>query len=290
MLSMTGYGKGAAEAGGKKVSVELRAVNHRFLDVAVKLPRPLAFLEESIRKILTSKLSRGHVDVFLTYEDGGESGYKITLNRAAAERYAEIGAELEGMGFAGDLTVSQVLKLPDALLSGDEFGCAEEIADLTAKATKEACFRLIEMRSTEGGILKKDFYRKIAEAERLADEIAARAPAVVEEYGVRLAQRVAENLNGVEIDETKLMNEIAFFIDKVDIDEEITRLRSHIGHFREILEEDGPVGKKLDFLVQEMNREVNTTGSKSNDLRITEGVLKLKNELEKLREQVQNIE
>ncbi len=290
MKSMTGYGKGIAETDERKVTVELRTVNHRFLDVATKLPRMLVYCEDAVKKTISSYLTRGHVDVYVNYEDKRQGKSAIQPDIVLAKRYLEIGKELEAIGLTNDLTVCSVMKMPEVLALQSEEDDENEVVALTKKATESACQKLVEMRAAEGAMLKTDMLTKLDEIERLTKEIEERAPQVSAEHGEKLRQRIEESLNGVALDETKLLNEICFYVDKINIDEEITRLKGHIAHGRAIFDEKGAVGKKLDFLVQEMNREVNTTGSKSNDLYITERVLSLKNEVEKLREQVQNIE
>jgi len=287
---MTGYGKGTAESDERKITVELRSVNHRFLDVATKLPRIILFCEDVIKKEISSRFSRGHIDVFVNYEDNRQGKSSVMPDIVLAEKYVEIGKSLEKLGLTNDLTVSSVMRLPEVLTLEGAEDDEKEIASLALKATEIACENLADMRSAEGAMLKTDMLTKIDEIERLTAEIETRAPYVSVDHAEKLRARITEALNGVEIDEARLLNEVAFFVDKINIDEEITRLKGHISHGRTIFNEIGPVGKKLDFLVQEMNREVNTTGSKSNDLYITERVLLLKNEVEKLREQVQNIE
>lgn len=290
MRSMTGFGKGTAENSDRKITVELRSVNHRFLDITAKFPRMLVCCEDALRKIISKYLSRGHVDVFVTYEDNRQGKSRIKPDYVAAARYLEIGADLERLGYKNDLTVSSVMKLPEILNLQSEEDDENEIVALASEAAEAACGRLVAMRETEGEMLKKDFSVKLDVLESLTAEIEKRAPEVAKCYAGRLRSKIEESLAGVDIDEARLLNEVAFFADKANIDEEITRLKGHIAHGRAILGEKGAVGKKLDFLVQEMNREVNTTGSKSNDLYITERVLLAKNEVEKIREQVQNIE
>lgn len=290
MKSMTGYGKGIAEGAERKVTVELRAVNHRFLDIASKLPRILVCCEDAIKKVISSKITRGHVDVYVNYEDNRQGKSSIKPDMVLADRYMRIGKALAELGLENDLTVNAVMRLPEVLTLESEPDDETEIVALAVQATAEACDKLVAMRYSEGERLKKDMATKIDEIERLTEEIEKRAPIVAEEHAVKLRARIEESLAGVEIDQARLLNEVSFFIDKANIDEELTRLKGHVAHGREIFGEEGPVGKKLDFLVQEMNREVNTTGSKSNDMYITERVLLLKNEVEKLREQVQNIE
>lgn len=290
MKSMTGFGKGVAEGYDRKITVELRSVNHRFLDLSSKFPRMLVCCEDVVRKEISSYLTRGHVDIFVTYEDNRQGKSVIKPDFLAAERYREIAKELVNRGFIDDLTVTSVMKLPEVLDLQAEPDDENVIIELAKEATRLACEKLVAMRETEGAILKKDFLDKIAGLEKLTEEIKERAPIVHKEYAAKLRARIEESLADVAIDESRLLNEVAFFVDKSNIDEELTRLSGHLQHARSIMEEKGPVGKKLDFLVQEMNREVNTTGSKSNDLYITERVLLAKNEVEKIREQVQNIE
>ncbi len=290
MRSMTGYGKGIAESTDRRVTVELRSVNHRFLDIATKLPRVLACCEDVVKKTIQSNITRGHVDVFVTYEDNRENKSTLTPDMGLAAKYLDIANRLADIGIENDLTASTVIRLPEVLTVVNEPDDEEAIVALAKEACEEACKKLVAMRTVEGENLKSDMLTKLAEIERLTAEVEVRAPMVAEEHGKRLRTRIEEALSGVEIDEARLLNEISFFVDKANVDEELTRLKSHIAHGRAIFEESGSVGKKLDFLVQEINREVNTTGSKSNDIYVTERVLSLKNEVEKLREQVQNIE
>lgn len=290
MRSMTGFGKGIAESDARCVTVELRAVNHRFLDISTKLPRLLICCEDAVKKIISKNLSRGHVDVYITYEDKRFGKSKIKVDEVLAAKYLDIANSLAKLGFENDMSVTDVLRLPDVLTISGEEDDETEIIRLAAEATEKACEKLCLMRKTEGEMLKKDFKIKLAELEKLTNEIAMRAPEVADTYSVKLKARIEDALNSVEIDETRLLNEVAFFIDKANIDEELTRLKGHIAHFGAIIEENGSIGKKLDFLVQEINREINTTGSKSNDLFITERVLTAKNVTEMIREQVQNVE
>lgn len=287
---MTGYGKGIAEGNNRKITIELRAVNHRFLDIASKLPRGLNFCEDTIRKVLSKYLVRGHIDVYCSYEDNREGKAKIKLDTVIARKYQSIGAELELLGFVNDLTASQVLRMPEVLTAQTEEDDDSIIQNLLEEAMESACEKLLEMRKTEGRILKNDLVEKFNFIAEITDEITKRTPQVSENYAEKLKLRIAESLQNVAYDEARMINEVAFFVDKSNIDEEITRLKAHIKHGLSIMDEEGAVGKKMDFLVQEMNREINTMGSKSNDFILTEKVLLAKNEVEKIREQVQNIE
>ena len=289
MYSMTGYGKGICEKDGLKVTVELKSVNHRFLDIAFKLPRCYQFAEKIIRESLTARVSRGHIDVFLNVEDGRENGGAVLNERLAAD-YKRISEKLAMMGFENDVTASALIRVPDMVESSepDEGDCL--LSEAVAEAAANAVGALLEMRFAEGMRLEKDLADKVRTLKTLLDEIALRAPEVAKDHREKLRERVSEAFADVEIDENRLLGEIAVYADRVAIDEEITRLNSHFENYGEIIRSDGAKGKKLDFLTQEAGREVNTIGSKCNDLYITKRVLELKNVVETIREQVQNIE
>lgn len=289
MKSMTGYGKGIAEGFDRKMTIELRAVNHRFLDISSKLPRQLSFCEDIIRKVLTNHLTRGHIDVYCSYEDNREGKSKIKLDTVTAQKYLDIGTEMEKLGFVNDITASQVIRMPEVLTAKCEDDDEEIIQSLLKKAAENAVVRLVAMRETEGEILKQNLAEKLETVQSLLSDIENRAPIVAQNYAEKLKARICEHLDNVAFDESKFLSEVAFFADKSNIDEEIIRLKAHLQHAKAVLQESTS-GKKLDFLVQEMNREINTMGSKSNDCLLTEKVLLAKNEVEKIREQVQNIE
>ncbi len=290
MRSMTGYGKGIAEGYDRKITVELRAVNHRFLDISSKLPRVLSSCEDVVRKVIGNYLIRGHIDVFCTYEDNRQGKANIKVDALIAKKYQNIGLELESMGFVNDLTASQILRMPEVLIAQSDSDDDNILQELFFDATELACQRLVTMRSTEGNNLKLDLEDKFDFIKGIVASIEERAPKVAESYSEKLRQRISEAIKDVAFDETRLINEVAFFVDKSNIDEEITRLKGHVKHGLSILSEGGTIGKKMDFLVQEMNREVNTIGSKCNDFYLTEKVLLAKSEVEKIREQIQNIE
>lgn len=288
MLSMTGYGKGVGAFDGRELTIELKSVNHRFLDVTVKLPRTLLYAEDTVRKTLQSRLSRGHVDVFVTLVDKREGVTSIRLDKSVASAYVELSKNVsEEYGIVNDFGVTSLLKIPDVLTHDtlDQDGLIPLVEDVLSNAIDG----LIEMRKAEGEALKKDLLQRITVMRQMLSVIVERAPLVSEDYRVKLTERLAEILGGV-IDEARILQEVAIFTDKANIDEEITRLTAHFDRAVEYMQDTAPVGRRLDFLVQEMNREMNTIGSKSNDVVITEQVLKLKNELEKVREQVQNLE
>ena len=274
MNSMTGYGKSVAESDGRKITVEMKSVNHRFLDVTVKLPKVLSFAEDAVRRVLIDNFKRGHFDVYVTYENTKNDGVELSVNEEVAKEYLKIKDVLcDKYGVQDDFTVTALMRTADV------------IETKTVEEDEDALKSLIE-----GEKLRNDILKKVSVIESTVGEIRSIAPETVVAYREKLKERITEALNGVQIDEARLLNEVAFYSDKVSIDEEITRLNSHCGHLRKMLDADLPMGKNMDFLVQEFNREANTIGSKCNDIRITERVLVLKNEIEKIREQVQNVE
>ena len=291
MLSMTGYGKGEYIQGGLEMTVEIKTVNNRYLDVSVKAPRIFAAYEDVIRTTVRKKLTRGHADVFVSVKDKRERPTALSVDLALAKAYISAAQALkaEAPDLPDDITLSSVLRYPDVLKQEDVQSLDEELTSGLEIALNAALDKLNEMRAVEGQKLKEDMLARVATIETLVAEIATRAPLIAKEYREKLTARVKEYLDGAQIEESRLLTEVAVFTDKSNIDEELTRLRSHIEQFRSIAEE-GIVGRKLDFLVQEFNREANTTCSKSNDVTITRAGLALKNEIEKIREQVQNLE
>ena len=291
MLSMTGYGKGEYIQGGLEMTVEIKTVNNRYLDVSVKAPRIFAAYEDVIRTTVRKKLTRGHADVFVSVKDKRERPTALSVDLALAKAYISAAQALkaEAPDLHDDITLSSVLRYPEVLKQEDVQSLDEELTKGLEIALNGALDKLNEMRAVEGQKLKDDMLARVATIENLVAEIATRAPMIAQEYREKLTARVKEYLEGAQIEESRLLTEVAVFTDKSNIDEELTRLRSHIEQFRSIAEE-GIVGRKLDFLVQEFNREANTTCSKSNDVTITRAGLALKNEIEKIREQVQNLE
>ena len=290
MNSMTGYGKGIAERDGRKVTIEFKSVNHRFLDILFKLPRNFQFVEDALRKLIGERITRGHVEVYLSYEDNRENKTTISINEELAKAYLDARTTLVKMGYDDNLGVAELLKIPDIVKQTATEDDEEIIRTLVVEAGELALDGLIAMRRTEGKKLIEDLKNKLTVIESEVQAIATRAPLVASAYREKLIARVSEALQGSEIDEQRIAQEVTFFIDKSNIDEELTRLRGHIAHYAEIMAVDEPIGKKLDFLTQETNREVNTIGSKSNDAIITKSVLFLKNQVEMVREQVQNLE
>ncbi len=291
MYSMTGYGRGAASLEGRELTIELKSVNNRFLDIGMKLPRQLSFLEDGFRTLLNDSLSRGHVDVFVNYRNLRSDAKTVRVDEALLKAYLASAREsAKALDLTDDLTLSRALTLPDVtmILPADED--QQALTELGKAAMTMAIDGLKAMRLKEGERLKQDLSARMDTMTGYAAVIEKRAPAVVEEYRAKLTARIEELLGETEVDRARLATEVAIFADRAAIDEEIVRLNTHLIHFRELLEADEPVGRKMDFLVQEMNRECNTIGSKANDAELTSIVLLCKAEIEKLREQIQNIE
>lgn len=289
IYSMTGYGKGVAEKDLRKITVEIKTVNHRFLDILFKFPRNFQFAETPVRATIGGALKRGHADVYLNYEDNRVSE-GVSLNEELAAGYKKLGEKFAAMGINDDLTASALIKVPEMVRQTELDNDEETLLALITEAADKALENLLGMRRAEGIRLVNDIRLKLDGIASAVAEIKTRAPEVAKEYSSKLSQRISDALGEVELDQSRLATEVAFFVDRANIDEELTRLASHIANYREILDEGGAVGKKLDFLTQEANREVNTIGSKCNDLRITKLVLQLKNEIEMVREQIQNLE
>ena len=291
MLSMTGYGKGEYAEGGLELTCEIKTVNNRYLDASIKAPRIFAAYEDVIRNTIRKKLTRGHADVFISFKDKRERPTSLTVDIPLAGSYVAAAKALKEAfpDLTDDVTLSSLLRYPDVLKQEDSQSLDEEMTNALDVALNGALDKLNEMRLVEGEKLKADMLARVDTIEGIVEEISERAPLITQEYREKLTARVKEYLDGANIEESRLLTEVAVFTDKSNIDEELTRLRSHIEQFREIAKE-GIVGRKLDFLVQEFNREANTTCSKSNDVAITRAGLTLKNEIEKIREQVQNVE
>ena len=291
MLSMTGYGKGGYDQDGLELTCEIKTVNNRYLDVSIKAPRVFAAYEDVIRSLVKEKLTRGHADVFITLKDKREKPTALSVDSALAASYVAAAKQIKDLfpELVDDLTLTSVLRYPEVLKAEDTTVLDESMITALKTALGGALDSLNQMRLVEGEKLKEDMLSRVATIEKLVAEVALRAPVVAAAYKEKLTTRVKEYLAGVNMDESRILTEVAVFTDKSNIDEELTRLRSHIQQFRDICKEK-VVGRKLDFLVQEFNREANTTCSKSNDVEITRLGLALKNEIEKVREQVQNLE
>lgn len=289
MYSMTGYGRAEYCENGVTITVELKTVNNRNFDLNSKMPRSFLVFDDLIRKTVAKYVLRGRIDLFVNFSDIREKERNLSLDMGRAKSYYEISKRVsEELGLVNDVTVTGIMRLPDVVMdnSSDD---VSEFKDVLEDTVKKACENLNEMRGKEGEKICVDLLRRMDVIEELRNGIFERAPLVVEEYRQKLKQRVEEALKDVKYDEARLLNEVAFYTDKVNIDEELTRLSSHIHQFREIIRQEGS-GKKADFLMQEFNREANTVCSKSNDIEITRLALSLKNEIEKVREQVQNLE
>lgn len=288
--SMTGFGRGTYEIDGRKYTVEIRSVNHKYSDVSVKLPRMLISLEDGIRKQVANNISRGKVDVFVTFEDYSEKVTNIRINKSLAKEYLKQLKELaDETGLEFSPSVLEISKLPD-ILKLEDSDETDQISNELNVAVEEAIKNFVEMRTIEGQKLIVDMKNRIDWIEEKVEEIAGFSATLVPEYIEKLEARVKEYLKTDVVDEARLAQEIVIYSDKCSIEEELTRLRSHISQFNNLLKGASPIGKKFDFLVQEMNREVNTIGSKANSLDITNRVIEIKTEIENIREQVQNIE
>ncbi|MEG2273824.1 MAG: YicC/YloC family endoribonuclease [Clostridia bacterium] len=291
MQSMTGYGKGVSSENGKTITFEVKTVNHRYLDWGIKLPKQFLFIEDGIKKIVGGKISRGHIDIFLTYEQASVQSGKFSVDIDLAKNFIASARRLQAeTGLTDDLTLTTLLRTPDILTRGVGEENEEELASLAFSALSTAMDNLIVMRKKEGISLYNDINCKLDIVQSSLDRIVEAAPLVATDYRNKLNARIAEVVTSGLVDEARLATEVALYADHCAIDEEITRLSAHIVNMRHLMESDEPVGRKLDFLVQELNRETNTIGSKANDLKITAEVLKIKNEIEKIREQAQNIE
>lgn len=289
MKSMTGYGKGVSQRENLTLTVELKAVNNRFLEINARLPKYFMAGEEIVRKEIGAVIKRGTVDFFYDLKDSGGSKTLIA-DYELAKLYCDVAKELSlRFGVLNELTTTDLMRIPDMITVANDFP-SEVLGELLKEATSKAVAELEVMRVKEGESIKRDFKELIASVERYLCKVVSRVPSVVEEYREKLQKRISEYLGEVEIDTARLVNEVAFFADKADINEEIKRLHSHIAQFKETLESERETGRKLDFLAQEMNREVNTMGSKSNDIEITNCVVAMKNELEKIKEQIRNVE
>lgn len=288
--SMTGFGRGKYENEGRSYTVEIKSVNHKYSDINVRVPRFLNSVEDSIRKRVASVISRGKVDVFVTFENYSSKGTTIRINRELAKEYIK---ELKSLADETDvkfeLNVIDISKFPE-ILKIEDTQDEELIANELIIAVDDALEKFVAMREIEGKKLIEDIEKRIYYIKDKVSEITKYSSTLVEEYMKKLEQRVTELMADTAVDENRLMQEIVIFSDKSSIEEELTRLKSHIEQFLDLIKQSSPVGKKIDFLIQEINREINTIGSKANCLEITNLVIELKTEVENIREQIQNIE
>ena len=261
--SMTGFGRSEIASGNRKIMVEMKSVNHRFLEASIKMPKKLNVFEARIRDVIKKYASRGKIDVFITYEDSSENNVNIKYNAAVAKEYMDIFRQMEEeFAIRNDITVGALSRYPEVITMEEAKEDEEELWNFIQDAVKEACEGFVKTRS----------------------------PQIMKEYRSKLENKVTQLLGDTQIDESRIATEVIIYADKICVDEETVRLRSHIAHARQCLSEDGGIGRKLDFIAQEMNREANTTLSKANDIEISNAAIDLKTEIEKVREQIQNIE
>lgn len=295
--SMTGYGRGEETAQGTTVTVELRAVNNRYLDCTVKMPRTYIFAEDALKELVQSKVSRGKVDVFVNVAHEGGDDVTVTVNEGLARAYVRAMLQLERLGaeegnrtILSDYKTADLARFPDVLTVEKKEEDQDQVKALLLAALDRALDDFNTMRAREGEKLKADILGRADTIESLTAKVEQRSPETVKEYRNRLEVKMQEVLQNTQIDESRLLTEAAIFADKVAVDEETVRLHSHLSQLRELLGKGGAVGRKLDFLIQEFNREANTIGSKCSDIQIARIVVDIKAEIEKIREQVQNIE
>ena len=289
--SMTGFGRAEASDSDRKITIEMKSVNHRYFEPAMKMPKKLNIYEAGIRTILKKYINRGKVDIFVTYEDYSESTFCLKYNEELANEYMSIFNYMaEQFDIPNDITVSSLSHYPEVITMEEQSGDDDAVWHLLEKAVENACVQFVESRITEGEKLKADLLEKLDYMTGLVDEIENRSPGIIEEYRQRLEDKVAELLCDTPVDENRIATEVTIYADKICVDEETVRLRSHIESTKDELIEGGSVGRKLDFIAQEMNREANTILSKANDLETSNCAISLKTEIEKVREQIQNIE
>lgn len=288
--SMTGYGRAKLSKDDREYQIEIKSVNHRYLDISVRIPKQLSYLEETIKKEIAKKVKRGKIDVFVTFENNSLEGKEIKINTELAKAYIdELKKLAEKENILSDIQVTEISKYPDVLniqSSQDDEKITEEVLETVTIATDN----LVQMRETEGNKISEDLLKRLNIINKKVEEIAKLSTGLIEEYVVKLRERIQEILKTDIVDETRLAQETVIFADKSSIQEELTRLNSHIHQFKTLLNNEGAIGKKLDFIIQEMNRESNTIASKSVKLEITNLVIEIKTELEDIREQIQNIE
>ncbi|MBE6918183.1 MAG: YicC family protein [Ruminococcaceae bacterium] len=289
--SMTGYGRARETLNGRDITVEVRSVNNRYLDCTVKMPRTYVFAEDAIKSRVQKAISRGKVDVYVTIDTTAADVSVVAVNEPLARSYYEALMKLkETFSLEGEITPMALAKFPDVLAVTRAEEDLETVAADICAVLEQALQAYNEMRAVEGERLAADISGRVATIESVVSKVEERSPQTVAEYRARLTNKMTEVLQSTTIDESRILTEAAIFADKIAVDEETVRLRSHIAQLRAMLQSDQPVGRKLDFLIQEVNRECNTIGSKCNDLTIAQDVVNMKAEVEKIREQVQNIE
>lgn len=289
--SMTGFGRFEVSEAERKMTVEIKSVNHRYLDLNVKMPKKLNFFETAIRNLLKEYIERGKVDVFITYEDYSENNVCIKYNRDVAKEYLTYIRKMQKeFGLKEDFGAATLSKYPEVLVMEEQEVNEEELWKMLETALRKAAEQFTNSRIQEGEHLKKDLIAKLDNMLKNVSFIETRSPEILSEYRAKLTNKVKELLTDTSIDESRILTEVTIFADKICVDEETVRLRSHVEHMKKDLQAGGSLGRKLDFLAQEMNREANTILSKANDLTISEYGIELKTDIEKVREQIQNIE
>ena len=291
MKSMTGYGRAKLQKESREYIVEIKSVNHKYLDMNIKLPRNLFCMEDRVRKSISNKISRGKIDVFITYINNGIEGKNILINKDIARLYIKELEELANENnIASGLRATEISKLPEVLNIAIDEDDEDKIWSDLNECLEEALSNFVNMRETEGERIKLDLEERLNEINENVAKIIQNSTGLIEEYVVKLRNRIKEMLDTDIVDETRLAQEIVIYSDKISIEEEITRIKRHIEQFRTLLDEKDPIGKKADFIIQEMNRETNTMGSKSGSIDIINLVIKIKTQIEDIREQIQNIE
>ncbi|MCR4649736.1 MAG: YicC family protein [Lachnospiraceae bacterium] len=289
--SMTGYGRSEKITENAKCTVEIKSVNHRYLDLTIKLPRKLNMFESQIRDVLKDYIQRGKVDVYVSYEDYAKESVSIKYNPEVAAEYLKFFAEMEEeFDLDNDVRVSTLSRMPDVFVAEDENINEDETWKIVKEAVTEACDAFVVSRIKEGENLRNDLLDKLDVMEKNVAFIEQRFPKIIEDYKERLTNKIKEVLEDRQIDEARILTEVCIYSDRICVDEEMVRLKSHIEAVREALKTGGSVGKRLDFLAQELNREANTTLSKSTDIEISNTAISIKTDIEKIREQIQNIE
>ena len=289
--SMTGYGKGIAENSDARVTIEMKSVNHRYLDLNIKLPKKLNFLESTIRNKISESVFRGKVDVYITLNEHSDACYQVSINDAIAQKYYDsISAMADKLGIDNDMKASSISRLPDVIELEEMEADEDSLKTLVLEALDACVAQFVDSRIAEGNRLESDLIAKMDEMLVLVDRLEARSPQIIEEYRTRLKTKVSELLEDTHIDEARVAQEVVIYSDKICIDEEMVRLKSHVSETRGVFDLDKEVGRKLDFLAQELNREANTILSKSTDVEIADIGITLKTLIEKVREQIQNIE
>ena len=289
--SMTGFGRSEIVKGNRKISVEIKSVNHRYLEAGIKMPKKLNVFESRMRDLLKKYATRGKIDIFINYEDDSESQVNLKFNQNIADEYMAIFNNMsEKYNLKNDMTIGGLARFPEVITMDEVQEDEEELWHFIEEAMKAALEQFVNTRILEGENLKKDLLGKLDHMEELVAFVEKRSPEIMKEYRSKLESKVKELLGDTTIDESRIATEVIIYADKICVDEETVRLRSHIEHARKCLNEDGGIGRKMDFIAQEMNREANTTLSKANDIEISNAAIDLKTEIEKVREQIQNIE